>query len=131
MRVRDLHHVSLVVADTARALAFYRDLLGLAPVARPDLGYPGAWLALGERQLHLLEVPNPDPVAGRPLHVGRDRHLAFTVDDLDACAARLEGAGIGCTRSRSGRAALFCRDPDGNGIEIIEYRNRGVSAAVT
>lgn len=129
MQVGDLHHVSVVVADTARALAFYRDLLGLAVVARPDLGYPGAWLAVGGRQLHLLEVPNPDPVAGRPPHVGRDRHLAFTVDDLDACAARLERAGRAYTRSRSGRAALFCRDPDGNGIEIIEHRDRGAPAA--
>lgn len=130
MRVSDLHHVSIVVADTARALAFYRDLLGLEAVARPDLGYPGAWLAVGGRQLHLLEVPNPDPAGGRPPHVGRDRHVAFTVDDLDACAARLERAGHGFTHSRSGRTALFCRDPDGNGIEIIEHGVRaGTSVA--
>lgn len=129
MRVSDLHHVSVVVTDTARALAFYRGLLGLAVVTRPDRGYPGAWLAVGGRQLHLIEVPNPDPVAERPRHVGRDRHLAFTVDDLDACASRLERAGHGCTRSRSGRAALFCCDPDGNGVEIIEHRDGGMSAA--
>jgi glyoxylase I family protein len=131
MRVSDLHHVSVVVADTARALVFYHDVLGLEIVARPDLGYPGAWLAVGARQIHLLEVPNPDPVEGRPRHVGRDRHLALTVDDLGACAARLERAGHGYTRSRSGRAALFCRDPDGNGVEIIEYGDRGAIAADT
>jgi glyoxylase I family protein len=66
MQVNDLRHVSVVVADTARALAFYRGLLGLAVVARPGPGYPGAWLAVGGRQLHRLEVPNLDPVAGRP-----------------------------------------------------------------
>jgi glyoxylase I family protein len=122
MRVGDLHHVSLVVADTERALAFYRDVLGIAVTARPDLGYPGAWLVVGGRQIHLLELPNPDPVAGRPRHVGHDRHLALTVDDLAACADRLTRAGRDFMRSRSGRAALFCRDPDGNGIEIIEQR---------
>lgn len=120
MRISELHHVSIVVADTARSLAFYRDVLGLRSVARPDLGYPGAWLAAGGHQIHLLELPNPDPVEGRPPHVGRDRHMAFLVDDLADCMARLERAGRPYTRSRSGRAALFCRDPDGNGIEIIQ-----------
>jgi len=116
-----LHHVSLLVADTARSLAFWRDLVGLAPLPRPDLGYPGAWLDLGGgQQLHLIEQPNPDPVTGRPTHVGRDRHLALWVDDLDAWAARLAAAGVAFTRSRSGRRALFCRDPDGNGLELIE-----------
>ena len=117
-----LHHVSLIVADTARALRFWRDLVGLEVLPeRPDLGYPGAWLDLGGgQQLHLLEVPNPDPVTGRPAHVGRDRHLALAVEDLDAWAARLEAAGVAFTRSRSGRRALFCRDPDGNGLELVE-----------
>jgi glyoxylase I family protein len=69
-----IQHVSVIVADTGRALAFYRDVLGL-PVdpQRPDLGYPGAWLTLGAQQIHLLELPNPDPVMGRPAHGGRDR----------------------------------------------------------
>ena len=117
-----LHHVSLIVADTARALRFWRDLVGLEVLPdRPDLGYPGAWLDLGGgQQLHLLEVPNPDPATGRPAHVGRDRHLALAVEDLDAWAARLEAAGVAFTRSRSGRRALFCRDPDGNGLELVE-----------
>ena len=120
MRITDFHHASLLVADTGRALSFYRDLLGLETLPRPDLGYPGAWLAIGRHQLHLLELPNPDPVAGRPRHGGRDRHLALVVDDLDALAERLERAGVIHTRSRSGRRALFCRDPDGNALEFIE-----------
>lgn len=116
-----LHHVSLIVADTTRALRFYVDVLGLAvDPSRPDLGYPGAWLALGDRQLHLLELPNPDPVDARPAHGGRDRHTAVAVRDLDALVTRLEAAGLPYTRSRSGRAALFCRDPDGNAWELIQ-----------
>lgn len=115
-----IHHVSLIVADTARALTFYRDLLGL-PVdpGRPDLGYPGAWLVVGDQQIHLLELPNPDPLEGRPAHGGRDRHLALRVRDLEGLARRLEAGGIAFTRSRSGRAALFCRDPDANALELI------------
>lgn len=115
-----LHHVSFIVADTARSLAFYRDLLGL-PVdeARPDLGYPGAWLNIGGGQIHLLELPNPDPVNDRPAHGGRDRHAAFVVEQIEQLAGRLEAAGVAVSRSRSGRAAFFCRDPDGNALEFI------------
>jgi glyoxylase I family protein len=119
--VSGMHHVSLLVADTGRALGFYRDLLGL-PVSseRPEMSFAGAWLQLGPQQIHLLELPNPDPTSGRPAHGGRDRHVALKVTDLDVLTARLDGAGIPYTLSRSGRRALFCRDPDGNAVELIE-----------
>ena len=116
-----IHHVSLLVSDTTRALDYYTGLLGLERVERPDLPFPGAWLAVGEQQIHLLELPSPDPVTGRPEHGGRDRHLALLVEDLEGLKSRLEAAGIPYTLSRSGRRALFCRDPDGNALEFIEY----------
>jgi glyoxylase I family protein len=119
--VSDFHHVSLIVADTARALEFYQGVLGLeVDQSRPDLAFPGIWLALGDRQLHLLELPNPDPVEERPQHGGRDRHTAVTVSDLDGFMRRLEQARIPFTLSKSGRRALFCRDPDGNAWELVE-----------
>ena len=116
-----IDHYSMVVADTAISLAFYTTILGLTvDDTRPDLGYPGAWLNVGSQQIHLLEVPNPDPVTGRPEHGGRDRHLALQVSDLEKVVKRLEEAGISYSKSKSGRAALFCRDPDGNAIELLE-----------
>jgi len=116
-----IHHVSLIVSDTERSVTFYRDLLGLIPDQdRPDLGYPGAWLWVGDQQIHLLELPNPDPLQGRPRHGGRDRHLALTVQDIESLTLRLEQASIPFTRSRSGRRAIFCRDPDANALELIE-----------
>lgn len=119
MQIQSIHHVSLIVADTKRSLAFYHGLLGLPLAERPEMSFPGAWLSLGEQQIHLLELPNPDPTSGRPEHGGRDRHLAVSVSGMDELSARLEEQGISYTRSRSGRAAIFCRDPDGNGLELI------------
>jgi glyoxylase I family protein len=117
----DIHHVSLIVSNTERALAFYRDLLGLTvDRQRPELSFPGAWLFVGGRQIHLLELPNPDPVEGRPDHGGRDRHLALKVRNLDAPMQRLDQAQVPFTSSRSGRRAIFCRDPDGNALELVE-----------
>lgn len=115
-----LRHASLLVADLAQALAFYCDVLGMGRVPRPAMDYDGAWLDAGGQQLHLLALPNPDPVSGRPAHGGRDRHVAIAVRDLTVLRRRLEAAGVPFRLSRSGRAALFCRDPDGNALEFIE-----------
>lgn len=116
------HHASLIVSDTRVSLTFYRDILGLAvDQGRPNLGYPGAWLTIDEQQIHLLELPNPDPTDNRPEHGGRDRHLAFRVNDLDDLVKRLRTHSIAYTESKSGRKALFCRDPDGNALEFIQH----------
>ena len=121
MAVLSIHHVSLVVSDTQRSVAFYQELLDLrVNQQRPDIGFPGAWFDMGEQQLHLLQVENPDPVENRPEHGGRDRHFAMTVDNLQEIEVRLQKMGVKFTRSRSGRAAIFCRDPDANGLELIQ-----------
>ena len=122
IRVVCVNHVSVLVSDTERALAFYHGLLGLPLLARPELGFPGAYLDAGNAQLHLLELAPPQPPGGAAGHGGRDRHVALDVADLDEAAAALQAAGIGYTLSRSGRRALFCRDPDGNALELVERR---------
>jgi glyoxylase I family protein len=120
VRFNNILHASLLVADTGRALKFYADVLGMEVLPRPDLGFAGAWLGVGEQQIHLLELPSPDPVEGRVTHGGRDRHVAVGVSDIEELRKRLEAAGIACSLSRSGRRALFCRDPDGNALEFVE-----------
>lgn len=119
--VLSLHHVSILVADTARALGFYRDILGL-PVddSRPPMEFAGAWLRLGAQQIHLIELAGRSAAEPSVGHGGRDRHLALQVRDIDTLAARLQAGGFRLSWSRSGRRALFCRDPDGNAIELIE-----------
>ena len=108
--VLGLHHVSLVVADSERSLVFYGQILGLdEDPTRPALAFPGVWLRLGKLQLHLLELPNPDPVTDRPAHGGRDRHTALSVTDLDGFAHRLDAAGVAYTMSKSGRRSAAPR----------------------
>ena len=119
----DIHHISLLTSDLQRSLTFYEGILGLErDASRPDLGYPGAWLKLGDRQIHLLVLPNPDPTEERPAHAGRDRHLALTVSEIAPLENTLVAAGVDLTKSGSGRRALFCRDPDGNGLEFVEAK---------
>ena len=121
-----LHHASLIVSDTQTSLQFFCNVLGLQQIERPNLAFPGAWLKVGSQQIHLLELDNPDPTTGRPKHGGRDRHVAMTVEDLTPVKGALDKAGVEYTVSISGRQALFCRDPDGNAIEVIaiaEFQN--------
>lgn len=88
---------------------------------RPStLPFAGAFVRCGYSQIHLMELPNPDPTTGRPEHGGRDRHVALTVDNIDSIRERLESRGMAYTMSKSGRRALFCRDLDGNAFEFIE-----------
>jgi len=117
-----LLHAGLLVADLARAKVFYESVLGLTRAPnRPELPYPGEWYELGGgQQLHLMNLPNPDAASVRPEHGGRDRHIALAVTNMAALRGRLDAAGVQYTVSQSGRAALFCRDPDANTLEFVE-----------
>lgn len=77
--------------------------------------------------IHLMELPNPDPVDKdkRPEHGGRDRHFCIGVQNLEALAQKLEKAGVEYTKSMSGRAAIFFRDPDANCLECVEIGMQG------
>ncbi len=122
MKISAILHATFLVANLEKSRAFYEGVLGLVvDPARPNLGFPGIWYTVGSnQQIHLMLLPNPEAGSDRPVHGGRDRHVALAVDDLSELARRLEAAGTSYTRSRSGRAALFCRDPDGNALEFVE-----------
>lgn len=117
-----LLHAGLLVSDLARAKIFYESVLDLTRYpARPDLPYPGEWYELGGgQQLHLMQLANPDAGSIRPEHGGRDRHIALAIRNMAALKSRLDSAGVKYTASQSGRAALFCRDPDSNTLEFVE-----------
>ncbi len=122
MKIFAVLHATFLVSELEKSRAFYEGILGLTvDPARPDLGFPGVWYTIGaNQQVHLMQLSNPEAGIARPQHGGRDRHVALAVDDLTELAGRLEKAGVSYTRSRSGRAALFCRDPDGNALEFVE-----------
>jgi len=116
-----IHHTSYIVANVNRSKYFYHTILGLEiDDSRPIFSFDGLWLNINEnQQIHLICVDNPDS-ADRPEHGGRDRHTAFRVKDLSLIVLQLDEHKIAYTISQSGRKALFCRDPDGNTLELME-----------
>ncbi|EHA8589444.1 hypothetical protein COCNU_scaffold009902G000020 [Cocos nucifera] len=93
--VVSIHHVGLLCENLEKSLAFYKDLLGLKiNEARPHekLPYRGAWLWVGSEMIHLMELPNPDPLTGRPEHGGRDRHACIAIRDVSKLKAIFDKA---------------------------------------
>ena len=107
-----VHHVSINVTATEAARDYSVDVLGFTELARPEFGFPGAWLQIGQQQLHLLELPMPE-------HKGQ--HFALAVDDIDSAVAllRKQGVEVGDPSEIKGvcrQAFLF--DPAGNQVEL-------------
>jgi lactoylglutathione lyase len=118
MKIRELNHVALHVADVERSCGFYRDVLQLEPMQRPAFTFPGAWFRLGALQeLHLIGE------RGEPVSSGnRGNHFALQVEDLDAWERHLEKAGADFRRRKQrpdGAWQVFLRDPDGHVIELF------------
>ncbi|KAJ8750729.1 hypothetical protein K2173_015910 [Erythroxylum novogranatense] len=91
-----VHHVGVLCENLERSLEFYQGILGLQiNEARPHdkLPYRGAWLWVGSEMIHLMELPNPDPLSGRPEHGGRDRHTCIAIQDVSKLKAILDQAG--------------------------------------
>ena len=124
MLARRLSHVSFAVRDVARSLRFYRDLLGLVPVPRPDFGFPGAWLAAGDLQVHLIEVPaGTDVGSPSPVLTPIANHTAFVVADHAATVDRLRTHGLEVIDGGA-MGQSWVQDPDGNVIEFIAESSR-------
>jgi catechol 2,3-dioxygenase-like lactoylglutathione lyase family enzyme len=125
IHITHLLHATFLVADLNRARIFYESVLGLVPDGkRPEMNFPGVWYNVGIlQQIHLMQLPNPATSPQRPAYGGRDRHIALSVNNLNALMQKFDSATISYTISMSGRPALFCRDPDDNALEFIEYKS--------
>jgi catechol 2,3-dioxygenase-like lactoylglutathione lyase family enzyme len=112
MQPLGVHHVSINVRDAAAAIAFYTEVLGLTiRTDRPEFDFAGAWLDLGDQQVHLLEIEVPDQ---------KGQHFAVRVADIDAAVADIRSNGVMVSDPQTvgpGRQA-FLRDPSGNLVEL-------------
>lgn len=128
MRIRGLHHATLIAADLARTTAFYRDTLGLALVdeARNEDDPDARHFWFGDAEgaagtlLSFMEYP---AMADGTIGAGSMHHLALTVDsapELDAWRDYLRGRGVETTDviQRGRFRSLYLRDPDGHLLEL-------------
>ncbi len=111
-----IDHVQIAVpkAQEAQCLAFYREVLGLTEIEKPEhlRARGGAWFQVGHVQMHVGIDPEPSPKS--------KRHVCFLVADLAAAkqAVQARGVAIEDEGKAEGLIRFFVRDPAGNRIEI-------------
>ena len=126
MAIHRLNHAVLYVRDVERSVAFYRDVLGFAPIQEMAALRGAAFLrapgSTNDHDLGLFEIG----AAAAPSGAGRTSvglyHLAWEVDtlrDLDELAQKLAAAGalVGSS-DHSTTKSLYGQDPDGLEFEI-------------
>ena len=110
-----IQHVNVNVDDLDRAVAFYRDVLGLPLDATPDQGFRSQFFRIGERQqIHMNEIADSHQFRG---------HFCLVVPDFAAVFLRAKAANAIDTapwgrvrRLPSGTMQMFVRDPAGNKV---------------
>lgn len=123
-----IDHVQLAMpfGQEDAADRFYRDLLGMASVAKPPAlaARGGCWYQAGNVQVHLG--------VEEPFSPARKAHPGLVVNDLAALVARLAQGGVGARHDHelSGVDRAFVDDPFGNRIEFVQRVERQEGGSV-
>jgi len=122
--------INIDVDDLARAIAFYRDALGLRIGRR--FGMNGVEMLGANAPIYLLDKASGSlGAAAQPRFYGRHWtpvHLDFAVDDLEETLARALAAGArqdGEIRRAVWGHLVTCADPFGHGFCLIQFQGRG------
>ncbi len=115
INVSQINHVTTMVKDTATAMKFYNDLLGIKQIQSQVDNPAITWLQLENGiMVHLIETPDAPAKPG-------NIHHAFQVDDFEGTKAILRENGYEILREGvryDGQAFAFISDPDGNSVEF-------------
>ena len=120
--ITHLAHACFTVSDLDRALAFYRDQLGLTQAFEfnRDGRRVGVYLHVGGRNfIELFEGTLGDKAEGQSY-----RHICLEVDDIDATVQILRERGVDVSDVKLGgdqSHQAWVTDPDGNRIELHGY----------
>lgn len=119
--MRRLDYVIWFVESLDRSVAFYRDVIGLDVHVEGD-GYME--FAVENVKLALFDKARLPELIGREGGHAPSGEIAFVVDDVEAEAARLRGAGAEILTGPVDRPwrqrTLHIADPDGNVIEFAQ-----------
>ena len=125
--IERLDHLVLTVRDIPTAVKFYTEVLGMREVT---FGAGRTALAFGRQKINLHEAGKEfEPKADRPTPGSGD--LCFISDrPIEAIVEQLRSHGIEIAEGpvdRTGACgtivSVYCRDPDGNLIEISNYKS--------
>lgn len=117
MQLLAFDHVNVRTADLDTMVEWYGRVLGMTPGKRPDFGFPGVWLYLGEDAIiHLVGVAK-EPAAVEP----KIEHFAIRAVGLNDFLKHLDAEGVSARLGRIedfGITQVNIHDPDGNHIHV-------------
>ncbi|WP_167508266.1 SMU1112c/YaeR family gloxylase I-like metalloprotein [Pseudoalteromonas peptidolytica] len=127
LKLSGIHHAAIICSNYQRSKVFYTEVLGLRILNenyRKDRESYKLDLALPDgSQIELFSFPNPPRRISHPEAQGL-RHLAFRVNDIDACIAHLSQNQVAVEPIRideyTGKRFTFFSDPDGLPLELYE-----------
>mgnify|MGYP005654461773 FL=1 len=121
-------HTRFRVHDMDRSINFYNGILGMKIIEEKisPRGSQLVFLRLPETDCDLELCSFPD---SGEIEVPEDLvHLAFEVQDLDKCVAKLKEQGVPITegpiQTENGTQFIFTEDPDKYEIELMQYPTR-------
>lgn len=123
-----LDHIAITVQDMDRAVAFYRDVLGFEVLAQLVLAGGTFKLVYRQAGTGRIELFAFTEKGRRSDTQNRDhdpgfKHVAFSVDDVDAVAGRPKAPDVPFTveplDAPGGVRLAFFRDPDDNLLELV------------
>ncbi len=120
MKINRLDHVNLRTMQLDTMIAWYVDVLGLQNGARPDFGFPGAWLYAGDAAVVHMSQVDGDAGAGSEAALKLE-HFALTATGSAEFEDRLNAHGVTFKKSglpELGITAFNIWDPDGNHIHV-------------
>ena len=128
--LKRLDHVELVPSDFDRSLEFYTRVLGGTLTHRYPIDDPSiveiAYVRLGDSAVELLRVPTAEAQAKTGERIGY-RLMAFEVGDMLHTLTALSASGVTPSWGPVETPAFIraeITDPDGNPIELREWRQR-------
>ena len=127
IHVKQIDHITLVVADLELTRQFYVDVLGMQQVVRPEFSFPGLWFQAGNTQIHATLTDANSGQAGwsdqGAAMASRGHHFGFEVDDANAATDALKQHGIeiisGPKHRPDGPLQVYFADPDGHLVELF------------
>lgn len=126
VKIERLDHIVLTVRDIEAACRFYETALGMR---RESFDGDRVSLHFGRQKINLHPYPSPVEIVAKDPRPGAADFCFIAATPIEAVIAQLKDCGVEIemgpverTGAQGTILSVYCRDPDGNLIEVSNYQ---------